>query len=211
MHRVVWDLHYAAAKGIAASPFGAASGPWAPPGKYTVRLTAAGQTLTQPLAVIRDPRIKATDADLAKQFELARDIQAERVRVGAARAQADSIRKQLVALRGKAGKAAADVESFGTKLDTIAGPPPASPEEDFFGEPAVDLASLRRLAASLQQLARTAESADAAPTPDLLSGFQQRRDMLAKTLPRWEAFLREDLLRLNNSLAVASLSAIKPE
>jgi hypothetical protein len=75
----------------------------------------------------------------------------------------------------------------------------------------VDLASLRRLAASLQQLARTAESADAAPTPDLLSGFQQRRDMLAKTLPRWEAFLREDLLRLNNSLAVASLSAIKPE
>jgi hypothetical protein len=49
------------------SPFGAASGPRAPPGlKYTVRPTAAGQTLTQPLAVVRDPRTKATDADLAK-------------------------------------------------------------------------------------------------------------------------------------------------
>jgi photosystem II stability/assembly factor-like uncharacterized protein len=211
MHRITWDLHYAAAKGIPASPFGAASGPWAPPGRYTVRLTVAGQTLNQPLVVVRDPRIKATDGDLAKQFELARDVQAERVRVSAARAQADSIRKQLVALRGKAGNAAAELEAFGLKLDTIAGPPPATPEEDFFGEPAVDLSSLRRIAAALQQIARAAESADAAPSPDLLSGFHQRREMLSKTLPRWETFLREDLPRLNTSLAATSLPPIKPE
>jgi photosystem II stability/assembly factor-like uncharacterized protein len=208
MHRIVWDLHYAPARGLPVSPFGSAAGPWAPPGRYTVRFTAAGQTLTQPLTVARDPRIQATDADLARQFEAAKDIQAERVRVNTARLQADAIRKQIVSLRGKAGGAAAEVEAFGTKLDTIAGPPPASPEEDFFGEPAVDLASIRRLGASLQQLASAVESSDAAPTPDLLSGFQQRKAMFEKTLPRWEAFLKEDLPRLNQSLASSGLGPI---
>ena len=208
MHRIVWDLHYAPARGLPVSPFGAATGPWAPPGRYTVRLIAAGETLTQPLTVARDPRIPATDADLARQFEAAKEIQAERVRVNTARLQADAIRKQIVSLRGKAGAGAAELEAFGTKLDTIAGPPPASPEEDFFGEPAVDLASIRRLGAALQSLARSVESADAAPTPDLLSGFQQRKAMFEKTLPRWEAFLKEDLPRLNRSLEPAGLGPI---
>ena len=39
-----------------------------------VRLTAGGRTLTQPLEVVRDPRIAATDADLAAQFDLAREV-----------------------------------------------------------------------------------------------------------------------------------------
>ena len=211
MHRIVWDLRYAAPRGLPASPFGGAAGLWAPPGRYTVRLTAAGQTLMQPLLVARDPRIKATDEDLVRQFEVARQIQAERIRVAGPRGQVDAIRKQLVALRGKAGKASANVEAFGKKLDEIAGPPPATPEEDFFGEPAVDLASLRRIAAAFQQLARAVESADAAPTPDLVSGFQQRRDMLSRALPRWEALLRENLPRLNDSLAAAGLPAVKLE
>ena len=102
LHRFVWDLRYAPARGIPPSPFGGAAGLWAPPGRYTVRLTAAGKTLTQPLAIRKDPRIKATDADLSQQFDLARQIQAERVRVSAARTQVDSIRKQLAALKGKA-------------------------------------------------------------------------------------------------------------
>jgi hypothetical protein len=208
MHRIVWDLRYAYPKGLPISPFGSTGGLWAPPGQYTVRLTGAGQTLTQPLVVRRDPRIPATDADLVRQFEVARDIQAERIRAAGPRAQVDAIRKQLVALRGKAGKATADVEAFGKKLDEIAGPPPATPEEDFFGEPAVDLASLRRIAIALQQLARAVESADAAPTPDLLSGFAQRKEMFSRTLPRWEAFLREDLPRLNASLAAAGIPPI---
>ncbi|HKA35898.1 MAG TPA: hypothetical protein VKH43_03710 [Thermoanaerobaculia bacterium] len=208
MHRIVWDLHYAPARGLPVSPFGGAAGLWAPPGRYTIRLTAAGQTLTKPLTVLRDPRVRATDADLVRQFEVAREIQAERIRVAGPRAQADAIRKQLVALRGKAGQASAEIEAFGKKLDEIAGPPPASPEEDFFSEPAVDLASLRRLAAALQQLARSVESADAAPTPNLVSGLAQRKEMISRTLPRWEAFLREDLSRLNASLTAAGLPAV---
>ncbi|HET7619709.1 MAG TPA: hypothetical protein VFK20_14480, partial [Vicinamibacterales bacterium] len=39
-------------------------GPLAAPGKYTVRLTAAGQTFTQPFEVIKDPKITSSEADL---------------------------------------------------------------------------------------------------------------------------------------------------
>ena len=66
LHRFVWDLHYAPAKGLPPSPFGGAAGVWAPPGRYIIRLTAAGRTVSQPLVVKKDPRIKATDADLAR-------------------------------------------------------------------------------------------------------------------------------------------------
>ena len=210
LHRFIWDLRYAPVMGIPVSPFGSAAGLWAPPGHYTVRLTAAGQTLTQPLVVRRDPRIHATDADLASQFDLARQIQDERVRVSAARAQADSIRKQLSALKGKpTGNAASEIESFTRKLDAIAGPPPASPEEDFFAEPPIDPSTLRRLATAFQQLARAIESADAAPTPDLVSGFHQRQESLSHSLPRWESLRRADLPRLNNSLSSAGLPIVK--
>ncbi len=210
LHRFVWDLHYAPARGIPPSPFGGAAGLWAPPARYTVRVTAAGQTLTRPLIVKRDPRIKATDADLAAQFDLAKQIQSERIRVAAARAQADSIRKQLAPLKGKATDAVAtEIEAFTKKLDAIAGLPPASPEEDFFAEPLIDPNTLRRLATALQQLARAVESSDAAPTPDLLSGFHQRQSSLNQTLPRWLALVQTDLPHLNTSLSSATLPIVK--
>ena len=34
--------------------------PWVAPGVYTVRLTANGQTLTQPITIKMDPRVKIT-------------------------------------------------------------------------------------------------------------------------------------------------------
>ncbi len=60
MHRFVWDIHTAppAAGGatectIAAVPHDTpcAEGKWLPAGNYTVKLTAAGQTYSQPLIV----------------------------------------------------------------------------------------------------------------------------------------------------------------
>ena len=79
MHRLAWDLHYAPPKvasfsyPIAATPGNTArvpTGPWAPPGGYTVRLTAGGQTQTQPLRLRMDPRVKTPASALDQQFTL---------------------------------------------------------------------------------------------------------------------------------------------
>jgi hypothetical protein len=48
--------------GVQAQP----AGPLAAPGKYSVRLTAAGRSLTQPFDVIKDPEIESSDTDLAQ-------------------------------------------------------------------------------------------------------------------------------------------------
>ena len=47
-----------------------AQGPWVLPGTYTVRLTVDGATMTQPLVVEMDPRVKTTTQGLQQQFTL---------------------------------------------------------------------------------------------------------------------------------------------
>ena len=83
MHRFVWDLHYPppASVGheypIAAVPHDTPReprGPWVLPGRYSVRLTVNGRTLTQPLSVRMDPRVHASAADLASQLASARRV-----------------------------------------------------------------------------------------------------------------------------------------
>jgi photosystem II stability/assembly factor-like uncharacterized protein len=206
LHRFNWDLKYTAPKELstAASRRGA-SGPWAPPGRYTVRLSAAGKTLERPLVVTRDPRISATDDDLQRQFALTRDVQALRVGVARARLQADSLRKKIAALRGKAtGAASSSLDSFARKLGQLAGPPgePTFDEAEDADEPAT---SLRRLATILSRFQGVVESADAAPTPDALTGFQKHGDTTAQALARWREFLGSDLARVNEALAAGGL------
>ena len=79
MHRIAWDLHYAPPKvagfsyPIAATPGNTPrvpAGPFAPPGGYTVRLRAGAETLTQPLRLRMDPRVKTPPSGLDQQFKL---------------------------------------------------------------------------------------------------------------------------------------------
>jgi photosystem II stability/assembly factor-like uncharacterized protein len=83
LHRFVWDLHYPPPPGvprsypIAATPHNTASepkGPWVVPGTYTVRLTVAGKSYTQPLRVRMDPRVKSGTPALQQQFALSKRV-----------------------------------------------------------------------------------------------------------------------------------------
>jgi len=92
-HRFVWDLRYplpAAFKGDLRE-----SGVSAPPGRYTVTLSVDGRVFREPLEVNPDPRVSASPAAYARQFALARAIEADRVKVRAALAssKADPVRK----------------------------------------------------------------------------------------------------------------------
>ncbi len=73
--RFVWDLHYAPLDVPPTFPISAtyqntapdATSPWVMTGNYTVKLTANGQTYSQPLTIKIDPRIK-TPTDKLKQI-----------------------------------------------------------------------------------------------------------------------------------------------
>lgn len=73
-----WDLHYPGAKEFPGMIIWGAritQGPWALPGKYKVRLTAAGETITHPFEIKSNPAAPdVTMADLKEQFKLASEL-----------------------------------------------------------------------------------------------------------------------------------------
>jgi photosystem II stability/assembly factor-like uncharacterized protein len=207
MHRFLWDLRYTLPVELRSARNPRSAGVWAPPGRYSVRLTAAGQTRTQPLVLRKDPRLKTSEADLVREFELAREVERERLRLASALRRAESLERELAGLRGrelKVAGAAEALEVFSRKLESVAGPVPVPGSEDFFEESEVPR-TLRRISASLARLARAVESADAAPTPDAIAGARWRREAGGEALNRWEELLRSDLPRLNGILQAAGI------
>ncbi len=71
MQRITWDLRYAG-PWTAATPEGGVGGPMVPPGKYSVKLTSGGQTVTRTFDLKSDPRVAGdgvTDGDIAEQVK----------------------------------------------------------------------------------------------------------------------------------------------
>ena len=81
VNRYSWDLRYPGAntfEGMILWSARAEQGPLAAPGDYAVRITANGQTSTQPLKVEKDPRLTdVSQADLEEQFQLAMKVRDE--------------------------------------------------------------------------------------------------------------------------------------
>jgi hypothetical protein len=74
LNRFEWNLRYPDASSFKGMILWSASvrGPLAPPGKYQVRLTAAGKTITQSFEIKIDPRVKGvSNADAEERFKLA--------------------------------------------------------------------------------------------------------------------------------------------
>lgn len=71
MQRITWDMRF---PGVWSSntPDGGPGGPMVPPGRYTVKLTSGGQTITRTLDIKSDPRVAGdgvSDADIAEQVK----------------------------------------------------------------------------------------------------------------------------------------------
>ncbi|HVR47540.1 MAG TPA: hypothetical protein VMT95_13000 [Candidatus Binatia bacterium] len=163
-HRFVWDFHQD-------SP----DGPLAPPGAYVVRLSVNGSAYTRSATVLRDPRVRASTADLRAQYELARQVAALRAEAAGARARA---RERAEGLSG------ASLVAF--RRDVIGEPPPDNPD-DSMGTYSHDFTSFLYLENELDYLGSAIESADAAPTPDMRIAYQRLDGIYRATLARAEA------------------------
>ena len=215
-HRVYWDLHDELPPELAMPSRRSRprSGPWAPPGRYTVRVRRAGKVIEQPLFVTKDPRLPSsiTDADLVLEHALARRVQDERVRVALALRQAGALRNQLGEQRERAGPdAAAVIEDLARAIDVAAGPPILNPGDEFLDSTGVGPESLRGLVMPLADFQAAVESADAAPTADALAGFAERRKLVAAGLARWQELLAVDVPKASKALQSAGRPALKPE
>jgi hypothetical protein len=76
-NRITWDLRTQGALTFPGMILWGAStnGPAAPPGRYTLKLSADGREFTAPLVVARNPRITdVSDADLHAQYAFSRQV-----------------------------------------------------------------------------------------------------------------------------------------
>jgi hypothetical protein len=186
MHRFVWDLHYTPLPGkpqypIAATPYDtppAPSSPWVMPGNYTVQLTVDGQTMSAPLTVAMDPRVKSSNDALAQQFKLSKELYDA---IGKLNAAIGDVRTRRDAAKGaKSGESA---------LDALLG---AQGENDFPpqrpapGQPP----TLNSVATTMRALMSAIESADVAPTPALARAVEEMRKQFGDVMKRYEALPR---------------------
>jgi hypothetical protein len=135
-----------------------------------------GTTLTRTATVLRDPRIRATDADLRAQYELALRIEALRGDVAASRTKAREL---------SSGKLSA--ENAATLRREIVGENPPDNPDDSVGSYSHDFTSFLYLENALDYLESAVESADAAPTPDMRTAYGKLAAIYRQTLARLQA------------------------
>jgi photosystem II stability/assembly factor-like uncharacterized protein len=71
LNRFIWHMRYPDARLVPGDKLleDKVGGPLAPPGTYQVRLTVGGDSQTQTFALIKDPRVSASQADFDAQFQ----------------------------------------------------------------------------------------------------------------------------------------------
>jgi len=217
MHRFLWDLHYTplAGGGRGTYPMQAVfqntapsvTSIWAAPGQYRVKLTAGGESCTQPLTVKMDPRVKTVPAGLQQQFTLSKQLYDDALAAHKALAQIRALRAQLAKLRDSA--IADAMASFDKKAAAIEGGTGGrGGRGGGRGAIAPGPETLSSASGSLGTLIRVLENADVAPATQLIAAVADRRAEVAKVLARWDTLKTADLAALNAELKGAGLTAV---
>jgi photosystem II stability/assembly factor-like uncharacterized protein len=212
MHRFLWDMHYTPVPGVepeypiaatyrntAATP----TSPWVAPGNYTIVLTVNDKTITQPLAVQMDPRVKTVSTDLQQQFDLSWQLYQLRLKLAPIGKQFDEINEQLTRLKARAAEQADVTEKLDAfvQLLTKFGPPhprPGAPPSLFV------LDSTVRLFDEIQ-------SVDAAPTQATKAAAADVQTKVEPLMDAWQRLVESDIPTLNTQLRQAGFSEIKSE
>ena len=171
MHRFVWDLRerrpaapeygYAIAAVRTAGTPARPEGPLVLPGAYTVTLAAGGATVSRPLTVRLDPRVRVPERDLREQLEQTRAAIALLERcVGALR--------EIESVRGARGPSLPF--ALADSLARLAG---------------ADDPGLRGAARRLSGLVDDMQSADAAPTQGEKAALKDCAQLVDGLLARW--------------------------
>ena len=197
LNRFVWDLRYEGASRVPHSPLwgGTTEGPVALPGNYQVRLTVNGNSYTTPLEIKPDPRLKITQQDLEKQFDLLIKIR-DRVteahdtvnRIRDIRGQIEALNKRLAndphaKVIADAGK---QLDKKMTEVEEALIQTKSKSSQDVLNYPI-------RLNNQLVALGGVVSSADSAPTQASYEVFDMLSKQLDEQLAKWKQILSTDL------------------
>ncbi len=212
LNRFVWDLHYPDTKQPKdiVNDEGSTRGPFVSPGKYTVRLTAAGKTVTQPFVVRGDPRLSTTQAEYDAQLALALDVQKKTNELSDAVQRILDIEHAMdervsdTKSQAYAKRISDAVKPIRTKLEAI---------RDSLVEihSHVDQITLHypvRYYNMLLSLAGMVQSADAAPTQQESGIYHEIAPKVDQQISRLRAIETADIAAFNNLLKELNVPAV---
>lgn len=217
MHRFSWDLRFdpigergPGADNGAAVPhhtYPAGEAPWAPPGRYTVRLTVGGKHYTAPITLHLDPRVKTSAPALAQAAALTREMY-----LGARQAHEDAERAR--ALSAELRKMNGDgVAGLMAQLDSLAPAAPAGGRGGFRGRGrrgggGKGAPTLESVSGGMFGAAMAMQEADLGPTAENVAACSRARADAAPVLRKWNALVQVELPRLNARRKAAGQPAI---
>lgn len=214
-HRFLWDVHEAPVPGLVTDPdFDQAvphntppvpTAPWVLPGRYTVRLTANGTTLTQPLQVVMDPRVKTPPAALQQQYDLSMQLYRSVLTASDALHRIASLRQQIQEREISGAKLPA-LDALNTKLTALAGGTidPYNPPHD---------AKLNLTAArdKVFEMQHSIQNADLAPTTQQVAASHTALQAVTPLLAQWNTLQTQDLAPVNAELKQHGLQPLDPQ
>jgi len=215
MHRFIWDLTYPAPEVLTRDypisaiyrdtplyPLGAT----VLPGQYKAVLTVNGQIFIQTFDVKMDPRVKASQEDLRRQFELDREIADALHKDFEAIQEVRSLRAQLKALVDRRSDAIAKTAGeLEAKAASIEGKE-AEHDSHFLSTP--EGRTLARLNSGFNTLLSALDTADAAPTTQQVAMFGELDKVLAEQLSAWDQLKSKDIPALDEQLKKTGLPPI---
>jgi photosystem II stability/assembly factor-like uncharacterized protein len=206
MHRFVWNLTWSSSGGPSPdedSEYHTPSGPKAVPGVYTVRLTVNGQSQTQLLTIIMDPRSPATPQTLQQQLQLAQQMFASTLEARRALAEIGSIQKQLADLEQKFGEQNSTLKSAlanaQLKIGNIVSNKQAREEQP---------GGLQDGYTGLASALRVVESGDRAVPSQAIALYKESIQPIDAGVAEWTKFKQSELPQLNHALREGSLAPI---
>ena len=210
LNRVVWDLRYPGAftfPGMILRSARPEEGPWAPPGDYQVRVTANGESSTQPLRIVRHPRLTDfSDDDLREQFRVAVQI---RDRVSAANRAVAQIRDLKAQLQDRALKAGdRPTQTSAQRVDAALSAVEEALYQTRNRSPRDALNYPVKLNNKLAALQRSLETGDMRPSSGVVAVLAELSAQLDVQLRALDAVLQAQLPALNRLLAAKGLAPV---
>jgi photosystem II stability/assembly factor-like uncharacterized protein len=212
LNRFVWDMRYEGATRVPRSPLwaGNTDGPVALPGNYQVRLTVNGKQYTAPLEIVRDPRLKTTQQDLEKQFDLLIKIRDRVTQAHETINQIRDIRAQMTALNKRlenqpqaktVAEAGKQLDKKMTEVEEVLIQTKAKSGQDVLNYPI-------RLNNYLVALGGVVDSSDSAPTQVSYEVFDMLGKQLDEQLAKWKQILGADVPAYNDLVRKQEVPAI---
>lgn len=198
---------------INANPYGtpmSPEGPLLPPGEYTIKLTAGGQTQTQKVKVTMDPRSRASLADVRAQWDITSKLYTVGKTAFARDAQLSDLRGKIkAALEAKPAEPAEKaLRAFEKKLDDFGTEAPAGPgRRQAFTTTA---ASYRAVQQNSQRVIGSMAMGDSAPTEAARRASAKNLEAFASLEKAWKKLLDEDLVALNKVLEAQKSPKVTP-